>query len=171
MLWLKPCPSSVLLMNHSFLKCRALTSCLTVFLCRSCLLRCRRRAVLYPHHIPHSPVKRSPARARTCPATRNLHLRYQQPAQDPWVLPQLRSPSTGSQAEPQTRRAALGEMHPHSVSASCPATLPSGTWRKFMSSSVRCQVSGVNRNSLFRKCTRKALHTFANESWVMFLSD
>lgn len=141
------CPSSVLLRSHSFLKCPVFTSCLPVCLFRSYPPhRCRLRAVLYPHPMPRSPVRRSPARVRTCPATKSHHLPCQQPARDPWPLlrSQLRSPSTGIRAGPRTRRAALKGMHLHSVSASYPTTPPSGMWKKFMSSSDHCQVREVN---------------------------
>lgn len=157
---LTQCPSSVLLMSQSFLKCRALTSRLTILLFRSCPPHhSRLRAVLYPHHIPHSPVRRSPARVRTCPATRSRRLPFRQPALGPWPLlrPQHRSPSTGIRAGPRTRRAVLLEMHLHSVSASYPTTPPSGMWKRFTSSFVHCQVRGVNTDPcLFRKRTPKA---------------
>lgn len=132
--------------------------CLLFFfllLFRSCpLRRSRLKAVQCPRRIPRSPVRRSPARARTCPATRSRRLRCLPPAQDPWLLPRprLTSPSTGIPAGLQTRTAALGETQPRSVSASYPTTPPSGMWRKFTSSSVHCQVRGLNTLlCLFRK--------------------
>lgn len=91
---------------------------------------------------PHNPVRRSPAHALTCPATKSRPLPCQQQAQDHWPLfqSQPRSLSTGSQAGPQTRRVVLGETRHRSASASYPATPPSGMWEKFTSSSVHCQV-------------------------------
>ena len=125
----------------------SLTSRLPDFIFRSCPPhRSRLKAVLYPRHIPRSPVRRSPAPVRTCPATRSRRLPCRQPARDLLLLPrpQPRSPSTGIRAGPRTTRAAAGGMHHRSVSASYQTTPPGGMWRRFTSSSVHCQVSGVN---------------------------
>lgn len=153
------CPSGVLLMSTSCLRCRTLTSCSIISLSRSCPPpRSSLRAALYPHRIPRSPARRSPARVRTCPATKNRRLPCQRPAQDPRLLHrhQHRSPSTGIRAGPRTRRAALWEMHLRSVSASYPTTPPSGMWKKFTSSFVHCQVS---KQSKHRNQTPKASRT------------
>lgn len=140
-------PRSVLLMSRSFLKCPFLTSHLPVCFFRSYPpRRSKLRACLHPHPMPRSPARRSPARVRTCPATRSRHLHCQQPALDPWpqVQSRLRFQSTDIRAGPRTRRAALNGMRLHSASASYPMTPPSGMWQKFMSSSDHCQVRGVN---------------------------
>lgn len=121
-------------------------SLLFVLLCRSWPRHhSKLRAVLYPRHIPPSPVRRNPARVQTCRATRSHRLPCQQPALDLWLLLRLqpRSPSLSavSRVGPRTRRPALGEMEHRSVSALYPTTPPSGMWRRFMSSSVHYQVS------------------------------
>lgn len=143
----KPCPHSfvywwAISFSNAQLWCHAY-----VCLFRSCPChRSRLRKVLYHHPMPHSPVRRSPAYVQICPAMRSHSLLCRQPAQEHWFLLQLqlRFPSTGIQAGSQTRKAALKERHICLVNAFYPTTLPSGTWKKFMSLSDRCQVRKRN---------------------------
>lgn len=130
-----------------YLRDTSLTSCPSPCYSRSCPRhRSGLRAVLCRHHTPHSPARRSPAPAQTCPATRSRHLRCLQPALALLRLP-LKSPSTGIPAGPQTRRAVQKGKALCSVNASYPTTPPSGMWRKFMSSFDHCQVRDVERNT------------------------
>lgn len=130
---------------------------------RSCPRRCSGpRGVPCPRPTPRSPARRSPAPARTSPATRSRRLPCLRPAPGPWPLLRLplKSPSTGVPAGPRTRRAPRTGTAPRSVSASYPTTPPSGTWRKFMSSSDHCQV----------RDTRRVNTLHMQQRWLMFIT-
>lgn len=103
------------------------------------------RGVPCPRHTPRSPARRSPAPAQTSPATRSRRPPCQRQARGPWPLLRLplRSRSTGIPAGPQTRRDPRTGTAPRWLNASYPTTPPSGTWRKFMSSSDHCQVREI----------------------------
>lgn len=121
----------------------ALTSCVPPCPFRNCPCHHSRPKPALCHHLmPRSPARRSLACVQTCPVVRNRHLPCRQPAREPWLRPQphLRSPSTGIQAGPQTRRAALKGTRLCFANASYQMTPPSGMWRKFMTSSDHCQV-------------------------------
>lgn len=103
------------------------------------------RGVPCPRHTPRSPARRSPAPARTSPATKSRRPPCRRPARGPWLLLRLplKSPPTGILAGPRTRRAPRTGTARRSLNASYPTTPPSGTWRRFMSSSDHCQVREI----------------------------
>ncbi|XP_061793519.1 polyhomeotic-like protein 2b isoform X5 [Nerophis lumbriciformis] len=119
----------------------------------------RPRAAPCPRHSPRSPARRSPAPARTCPATRGRPLRCRRPARDPRPRrPRRRSPSSGGPLGPRRSRT------PRRVSPRSPTTPPGGTWRRCTSSSVHCQVSSAHfltSPSVHCQVVRRSQRSFA----------